>query len=179
MDKSTLLFIEANKQIPRGGMSSTARLGQEWFDAVKVGDIIALAVGEDGTPTESLGDALVVKKELVTYKQVLDTSYDSGDSKSKLITSLEAVYGADISTGEVFTKLHILPLDGLLPASSGYMRALAATKAGASSFQVSPEEYADLELLGFILDKTFIGLVIERAEKGAIIEQAGIAAKRG
>lgn len=113
-----LEYIPANATIPRGRVSSTARRGQKWNNLVAVGDVVLLAGAFNG---DVFGKAAVVAKELVSYEVVLENADHNHSSFNPanagvpkdlaLKAELEAAYGANIPATEMFTVLHILPLN--------------------------------------------------------------------
>lgn len=117
-----LYYIEANRDIPHGVVTSTARKGTKWNEQVKIGDVVELAI--TGTE-ESLGRAVVVLTEQTDFREVLNnarhnhvafnqdgSAIDAPVSvvRRKLYDALTEAYG-DITHEDKFTILHILPLN--------------------------------------------------------------------
>jgi hypothetical protein len=69
MSLHEMSYIPANRDIPYGMVTSTARKGDKWMKA-QPGDTLELYVS-DGTEREFLGNAIVTKVELVNYVAVL------------------------------------------------------------------------------------------------------------
>lgn len=114
-----LLYLRSNYGIPTGRVSSTARRGDKWYNQVDVGDIVNLRTTEDG---DKIGEAVIVQKELVTLKDVLDNADHNHVAFSEevnkhvgpamaLAGQLQAAYGTDLKLTETFSVLHILPLN--------------------------------------------------------------------
>lgn len=113
-----LYYISENGEVPTGHVSSTARRGDKWFNQVEAGDVVAMTVTETD---KEFGEAVIVLTELATYADVLNNAdhnhvafHDYGDGETaaeKLDRALKAAYGSDIQPGDLFTILHILPLN--------------------------------------------------------------------
>lgn len=115
-----LFYIPSNAFVPLGKVTSTARRGRKWFDAVEVGDTVNLCITEVGT---SFGLAIVVAKELTTYEDAINEAshnhcafnpkYDHArfGPQGILAAELCAAYG-NVDNDEAFTILHIVVLTG-------------------------------------------------------------------
>lgn len=115
-----LFYVAGNAFVPTGRVSSTARRGCKWYRDAKVGDAFNLKVTES---KESFGIAVLVHKELVTFRDVLvnaDHNHTAFNPKYKavglpadaaLFAELRSAYG-ECSLGEEFTVLHIIRITG-------------------------------------------------------------------
>lgn len=110
-----LQYIKANKDIPRGVVTSTARRGTKWYEQVSVGEVVSAVVTETG---EEICKAVIVCKERTDFRGVIENAghnhvghgYGTQYSRSALMKALTAAYG-DLGDDDVFTVLHILPLE--------------------------------------------------------------------
>lgn len=111
-----LEYVAANKFIPDGRVSSTARRGSKWWNKVRVGDVVDLTI----TETKAVfGQAVIVAIELLPLLAVLDNAdhnhvafeFPDQNPREKLVDALTRAYGQNLEYDEAFTVLHILPLN--------------------------------------------------------------------
>lgn len=118
----TMLYVEANKRIPTGVVSSSARKGRKWFDDLMVGEVFRCVNKDTG---DLITRAVCVRKELLPYRDVILTAYDNHVAwenpelrtytpavmhSRRLQEALQAAYGSNICEDEPFSKIHLLPL---------------------------------------------------------------------
>lgn len=114
-----LYYVAPNAFVPEGEVSSSARRGRKWFDLVNEGDMLNLCITESD---ESFGVAVVVAKELLPYRDVIDEAihnhvasnpkWEGIPPEHALAVELQAAYGSDIDPREDFTVLHLIRITG-------------------------------------------------------------------
>lgn len=109
-------YIEANADVPRQVVTSTARRGPKWFESgLEAGDVIELAITETG---KVFSRAVVVEIEMGPLWEVLENAHHNhvghlapeGHAPYLLLGELTAAYGS-VNLDEPFTVIHILRLE--------------------------------------------------------------------
>lgn len=119
MPRPIMYYIPANateEALPSGVVSNTFRLGEKWFKAVRVGEIIDLR--ETGTE-RPLGAAAVVDVEYMTYIEALNRRAQKNhvglgrnqtDAAAIVNGALKAAYGEDLTNDAYVSVVTLLPL---------------------------------------------------------------------
>jgi hypothetical protein len=118
-----LLYLKANSDIPRRRITSTARKGRKWFDAVAVGDLLDMRTTERAPYSkegEPIARGVVIKVELATFSNVIARANENhtgqrplpeGKTSSEVLyDELQAAYGDSVST-DVYTMLHFVVIN--------------------------------------------------------------------
>jgi hypothetical protein len=84
LDLKDLKFIKENAEVPRGGITSTARRGTKWSEEVATGDVVNLLVTESGA---NFGRAAIIGTKVKTLAEVCaDVVTDNNHALAKLAT---------------------------------------------------------------------------------------------
>lgn len=110
-----LLYLDGNQHLRPGIVSTTARKGEKWHILAKPGDVLDCRITQT---RELFAQVAVTKVELTSYSEVLRTALDNhgttatdiAEARGQLASALTAAYGP-LAFGEVFTKIHFIPLN--------------------------------------------------------------------
>lgn len=120
----TLLYIDGNQHLKTGVVATTARKGVKWAELTQPGDVLDCRITETH---ELFAQVAVVRVEITDYAGVLNyasdnhgtTTDDTRAARLNLEGALTSAYGP-LSPGEVFTKIHFIPLNVNINRADAY-----------------------------------------------------------
>lgn len=120
----TLLYIDGNQHLKTGVIATTARKGAKWAEQARPGDVLDCRITKTN---ELFAQVAVVRIQVTDYAGVLNdasdnhatTTNDTRAARLNLEGALTSAYGP-LSPGEVFTKIHFIPLNVNINRADAY-----------------------------------------------------------